>query len=1080
MTTINLHDYVDDETRPRRKRMKPSPTYDYSKFQPGNIVKLRLQNVMTYSITEFNLSPSLNMLVGPNGSGKSTFVCAVCLGLAGKPEYIGRSKKIDNFIKNGENTAQIDTFLRGHMPNEVIKITRIMTRNKKKSEYYIDDSPSTETAVRKLASELNIQLDNLCQFLSQEHVEDFAKLKSDKLLIETIRSINPSLLETLEDLKQLQTKEIVSSQDVELKNKKLKELEDKKDKLEVSVKSLEDFENKKIVLDKHNKLLPYVYIKEHKEKLKAYKNDYEIAKNNLKSLIKDKKPFHSSQVSVHETLEETKNKHTLKISERNELVQRLNQTTEKLNLVREDILKKNSQIDYYKNRNEKIKNSIKLTEQEIETNQNVLSQIQLPDPKDIEQISSQQNTLIEEEGRIHTSITDIDNTANTVNYEITHIARQAEQKQRLLTGNDRIGILDSRGDFKDVKNAILFIRTHEDEDLKSKILEPPIMSIATKDPGFAPYLAQCIDYNTSKALTIVDQQTFNNYGDQILKNFKVNLRELSSAQLKPPIPRDELQRRFGFEGYLSDFVSGDPNVIRMVCEFSNIHTIPVSRRELSAAQVAKLTQPTEDGKPLFRRVLYGNKMVNIRQSSYGSKQIFTVESNISPTKFYRSNIISQDVKDKVNAEIDSLKQKKSQCLRRLETLSSNKNDLKERRSDLRRELDTLRDKAYRLNEQRKKHSMTKSNIESLQQRLETYKDEARKDVSQKVKDVEGKISEQLISQAKLLTDMTNVMKSVNSVERDVMEMKIKVFEQQNLQTSLNEVVGIFNNREVELQEEYNTKKEIIKRMKNTNEFKDWMDQIRTYGEDDREALNELAESYERGDKFNSSYIKDYIEKLESELSMMNHDTSSVTILKQVESELNHLRETLPTQVKELKEIKLEMRKKHDLLEPQLNELVAKISKTFANLFTNVGSAGSVNLVKPHLYNDWKIEIMVKFRDNTQLKRLDSHTQSGGERAVSTVLYMIALQEFTAAPFRVVDEINQGMDQRNERIVHRAMVENACAENTSQYFLITPKLLTDLYYHEKMAVHCVFAGSAIPDPSQDSSIVHFGELTTYVA
>ncbi|CAG8613018.1 12552_t:CDS:2, partial [Racocetra fulgida] len=35
------------------------------------------------------------------------------------------------------------------------------------------------------------------------------------------------------------------------------------------------------------------------------------------------------------------------------------------------------------------------------------------------------------------------------------------------------------------------------------------------------------------------------------------------------------------------------------------------------------------------------------------------------------------------------------------------------------------------------------------------------------------------------------------------------------------------------------------------------------------------------------------------------------------------------------------------------------------------------------------------------------------------------------PFRVVDEINQGMDPRNERLVHSQMVQTACRPNTSQ-------------------------------------------------
>lgn len=38
--------------------------------------------------------PHLNMIVGANGTGKSSIVCAICLGLAGKPSFIGRAEKV--------------------------------------------------------------------------------------------------------------------------------------------------------------------------------------------------------------------------------------------------------------------------------------------------------------------------------------------------------------------------------------------------------------------------------------------------------------------------------------------------------------------------------------------------------------------------------------------------------------------------------------------------------------------------------------------------------------------------------------------------------------------------------------------------------------------------------------------------------------------------------------------------------------------------------------------------------------------------------------------------------------------------
>ena len=67
-----------------------------------------------------------------------------------------------------------------------------------------------------------------------------------------------------------------------------------------------------------------------------------------------------------------------------------------------------------------------------------------------------------------------------------------------------------------------------------------------------------------------------------------------------------------------------------------------------------------------------------------------------------------------------------------------------------------------------------------------------------------------------------------------------------------------------------------------------------------------------------------------------------------------------------------------------------------------------------------------------------------------------------APFRVVDEINQGMDPRNERMVHERMVDIACREHTSQYFLITPKLLTGLRYDPRMTVLCITSGAGVDE------------------
>jgi chromosome segregation ATPase len=80
-----------------------------------------------------------------------------------------------------------------------------------------------------------------------------------------------------------------------------------------------------------------------------------------------------------------------------------------------------------------------------------------------------------------------------------------------------------------------------------------------------------------------------------------------------------------------------------------------------------------------------------------------------------------------------------------------------------------------------------------------------------------------------------------------------------------------------------------------------------------------------------------------------------------------------------------------------------------------------------------------------------------------MLYLISLLELSKVPFSLVDEINQGMDQRAERAVHNQLVHAVCErDDVGQYFLITPKLLTNLHYHEKIKVLCVNNGDWLPE------------------
>jgi structural maintenance of chromosomes protein 5 len=178
---------------------------------------------------------------------------------------------------------------------------------------------------------------------------------------------------------------------------------------------------------------------------------------------------------------------------------------------------------------------------------------------------------------------------------------------------------------------------------------------------------------------------------------------------------------------------------------------------------------------------------------------------------------------------------------------------------------------------------------------------------------------------------------------------------------------------------------------------------------------------------------------------------------QIENILNDSEGTLERINENFKEIMEEWK-------PQMQKMVEIINDQFASLFYQLnGLTGDVRLEhneqQPDDVSLWQISIRVQFRKDESAHLLTHFRQSGGEKSVTTILYLLAMQSLAKTPFRVVDEINQGMDVRNERLIHKLIVNNSVS---SQYqdFLITPKLLTDLDYAEHMNILCVYSGNGV--------------------
>lgn len=199
-------------------------------------------------------------------------------------------------------------------------------------------------------------------------------------------------------------------------------------------------------------------------------------------------------------------------------------------------------------------------------------------------------------------------------------------------------------------------------------------------------------------------------------------------------------------------------------------------------------------------------------------------------------------------------------------------------------------------------------------------------------------------------------------------------------------------------------------------------------EEEKAELQDIA-----GECTEMSIITDKIAELEAKLELTNQSDEGVL------QRYDERQKQIDTHTKQLDRFQSDLSKARSELkriledwEPKLEKLCQRISEAFGRSFGKINCGGEVKVKKvDNDFDKWAIDILVKFRENENLQVLDSHRQSGGERAVTTVFYLMALQSLARSPFRVVDEINQGMDPRNERVVHSRLVHIACKKHTSQ-------------------------------------------------
>lgn len=120
----------------------------------------------------------------------------------------------------------------------------------------------------------------------------------------------------------------------------------------------------------------------------------------------------------------------------------------------------------------------------------------------------------------------------------------------------------------------------------------------------------------------------------------------------------------------------------------------------------------------------------------------------------------------------------------------------------------------------------------------------------------------------------------------------------------------------------------------------------------------------------------------------------------------------------------------------MDAFLSKLNDDFNQILRDVGGVGEVKILNPHDVEKAGLDILVGFKGGP-LTSINALTQSGGERSIALMAFLLALQRTLPSPLRGIDEFDVHLDPRNRDLVTRLIVASSRSMVNEQYIAITP-------------------------------------------
>ncbi|XP_034178803.2 structural maintenance of chromosomes 5 [Osmia lignaria lignaria] len=1014
----------------------------------GIISYMYLENFVTYNSVSLKPGRNLNVIIGPNGTGKSTIVCAIVLGLGGKPTTIGRATHVAEYVKAGCEQAKIQIHLTNGQKDDIVICRQFNIQGK--SSWLLNGNSSNIKEIQNLTKTLDIQVDNLCQFLPQDKVQDFSKMNAQELLENTERSVgDPIILEHHTNLIDCRSEHKQLESQITSKKRLLESKSQIYEGLKESVSSIKERKliKKKIISLKQKKAW---MIYEHKRaELFQLKSKMAAARKTVISLESEIKP-------INDLIEKLKSKiHSLQSSQA-DVNNKVRIKTSKMKGMLNDILEfengikehetackhriqveeaRDHDIDVVKQQKNKLEDDLSLILKGIGSEDTLMKQ-----QKEISSNIEKHRSIIAMLTSKHSALRQQEESMNL------EIRAQETELQLLNIDAKRLQLLRERS--LDTYKAVHWLRDNRDK-FSGIIHEPILLNINVKDASYAKYLENTIPYRDLIAFVCENKKDMNLLlhflrGEQKLQVNAVHSDPTKHISMEPNVPLEHI-KQFGFTHYLASLIETPSTIMKYLVTMYNLNNIPVG---------TNLVDDNIDSIPHNIRYYFSrNNAYSVNRSKYTGEKSTTMRSVSSNGML--SIVLDKSKLSNIEQKLTRLKKEKVNALNKMK-------EIEEQMCEENKKLDEHRASRNKIQQDFQQVQALKSRISMVEKKIESLENE--RTSIDKIKELyTNKIKDILNKQLRMYRTYNKEFEEYYkyTIENEQTELILKL-QNRSLRMKINDSQDMRDKLKIEEEKVRQISLE-LNPMKNETQ--------RIYNEA-LQTTNGISPTDERFASLDKIFNKlpPTIEELNNELNIaqakvfcMGNNIDGENILREyedIEKTIVNLKEFIQKETQHLETLQQRMNMlREEWLKP-LSSIVDKINSNFSSYFSAMNCAGEVTLAQPENnmdFDQYGLKIKVKFRDTDQLHELTRHHQSGGERAVTTAIYMISLQELTRVPFRCVDEINQGMDAVNERRVFDLLARMTGRPNSSQYFLLTPKLLPNLQYSKTVTVHCVFNG-----------------------